>query len=108
MSGRGGCCSARRGRGWVGAGASWSLWRGGGGRVWGGGGIRWGGGAGGVLRNPGAGGVRGLVYEKQFRGGVRGRGGGRPPMAVTDPDLVAALDALVDPISRGDPESPLR
>ncbi len=29
-------------------------------------------------------------------------------MAVTDPDLVAALDALVDPVSRGDPESPLR
>ena len=29
-------------------------------------------------------------------------------MAVTDPDLVTALDALVDPVSRGDPESPLR
>ncbi|UQX13263.1 ISAzo13 family transposase [Candidatus Mycobacterium methanotrophicum] len=29
-------------------------------------------------------------------------------MAVTAPDLLAALDALVDPVSRGDPESPLR
>ena len=29
-------------------------------------------------------------------------------MVLGDPDLVAALDALVDPVSRGDPESPLR
>jgi hypothetical protein len=29
-------------------------------------------------------------------------------MAVSDPDLVAALDGLVDPVLRGDPESPLR
>ena len=41
-------------------------------------------------------------------GRARRPGAGRPPMAVTDPDLVAALDALVDPASRGDPESPLR
>ena len=29
-------------------------------------------------------------------------------MAVSDPGLVAALDGLVDPVSRGDPASPLR
>jgi hypothetical protein len=41
---------------------------------------------------------------------VRARrpGGGRKKLAVTDPGLKAALLALVEPSSRGDPESPLR
>jgi Rhodopirellula transposase DDE domain len=54
-----------------------------------------------------AAGVRELDYGEPA-GRVRRPGAGRPPMAVTDPDLVAALDALVDPVSRGDPASPLR
>jgi hypothetical protein len=53
-------------------------------------------------------GVRELDDDEPIPGRVRRPGAGRPPMAVTDPDLVAALDALVDPVSRGDPESPLR
>ena len=41
-------------------------------------------------------------------GGVRRPGGGRKLLVETDPGLWAALDALVDPMSRGHPESPLR
>jgi len=39
---------------------------------------------------------------------VRRPGGGRRPLAETDPELWAALEALVEPVTRGDPESPLR
>ena len=41
-------------------------------------------------------------------GRVRRPGGGRKRLAERDPGLVDALDALVEPTSRGDPESPLR
>lgn len=41
-------------------------------------------------------------------GRVRKRGGGRKSLTVTDPGLLDALDALVDPETRGDPMSPLR
>ena len=40
--------------------------------------------------------------------GIRRPGGGRKRMLETDPGLWAALDALVDPVTRGHPESPLR
>src|SRR5947209_1179716 len=39
---------------------------------------------------------------------IRGPGGGRKPVTQTDPGLLQALDALVDPVTRGHPESPLR
>jgi hypothetical protein len=39
---------------------------------------------------------------------VRRVGGGRKPLEEKDPELLTALDALVDPVTRGDPESPLR
>ncbi len=39
---------------------------------------------------------------------VRRTGGGRKPLRERDPALVAALEALVDPDTRGDPMSPLR
>lgn len=39
---------------------------------------------------------------------VRRPGGGRTPLEEQNPELVAALEALVDPVTRGDPESPLR
>ena len=39
---------------------------------------------------------------------VRRPGGGRRPLAETDPDLLAALETLIEPTTRGDPESPLR
>jgi hypothetical protein len=38
---------------------------------------------------------------------IRGPGGGRKSLAETDPGLLKALDALVDPMTRGHPESPL-
>jgi hypothetical protein len=41
-------------------------------------------------------------------GRVRRPGGGRKPVTVTDPGLLPALLALVDPDVRGDPMSPLR
>ena len=39
---------------------------------------------------------------------VRRKGGGRPRHEVAHPELVPALEKLVDPVTRGDPESPLR
>jgi len=39
---------------------------------------------------------------------VRRPGGGRPLLVETDPTLLTDLDSLVDPVTRGDPESPLR
>jgi len=39
---------------------------------------------------------------------VRRPGGGRRPLTETDPGLPAALEALIEPVTRGDPESPLR
>jgi Rhodopirellula transposase DDE domain len=53
-------------------------------------------------------GARELEEGVQPDGRVRGPGGGRPSAESADPGLAAALDALVDPDSRGDPESPLR
>jgi hypothetical protein len=40
--------------------------------------------------------------------GIRRPGGGRKLVLETDPSLSDALDALVDPVTRGHPESPLR
>jgi hypothetical protein len=39
---------------------------------------------------------------------VRRPGGGRPPLKETDPGLLTALESLLEPGIRGDPESPLR
>jgi hypothetical protein len=39
---------------------------------------------------------------------IRAAGAGRPPAQDKDPTLRAALEALVEPTSRGDPQSPLR
>ena len=39
---------------------------------------------------------------------VRRPGGGRRPLSQTDPELVTALERLIDPVTRGDPMSPLR
>ena len=39
---------------------------------------------------------------------VRRPGAGRKPLTVTDPTLLVDLESLVDPLTRGDPESPLR
>jgi len=39
---------------------------------------------------------------------VRQLGGGRRPLTETDPELLVAVEALIEPTTRGDPESPLR
>jgi hypothetical protein len=39
---------------------------------------------------------------------IRRPGGGRRSLVDTDPGLLAALEALLEPVTRGDPESPLR
>jgi Rhodopirellula transposase DDE domain len=39
---------------------------------------------------------------------VRRAGGGRPSIETMSPDIIGALESLVDPVTRGDPESPLR
>ena len=41
-------------------------------------------------------------------GRFRRPGGGRKPLVDHDPDLLRDLEALVDPVTRGDPMSPLR
>src|SRR3954452_4690653 len=46
------------------------------------------------------------VWELPAR--VRRPGGGRHPLKVNDPTLVADLQALIEPTTRGDPQSPLR
>jgi DDE family transposase len=46
--------------------------------------------------------------ERLEPGRVRRPGAGRPPLTSSDPTLLGALDALVDPDTRGDPMSPLR
>jgi len=53
-------------------------------------------------------GLRELAEAPLPAGRVRRAGGGRPPIEVADPELPERLDGLVEPLSRGDPESPLR
>jgi hypothetical protein len=58
--------------------------------------------------------VRGLKEAGGGRGAgagegrIRRPGGGRKRATTIDPSLRVAVEALVDPVSRGDPESPLR
>jgi transposase len=46
--------------------------------------------------------------EDDLAGRTRRPGGGRKPLTETDSKLLGALEALVDPVTRGDPMSPLR
>ena len=39
---------------------------------------------------------------------IRRPGGGRPALTQSDPQLLAALESLIEPTTRGDPESALR
>ena len=41
-------------------------------------------------------------------GRIRRPGGGRKPITVSDPQLVEALEGMIEPQTSGDPESPLR
>ena len=53
-------------------------------------------------------GVRGLEELPDPRGRIRRPGGGPRRLTERNPGLLRALDELVDPSTRGDPESPLR
>jgi hypothetical protein len=53
-------------------------------------------------------GLRELGEPPLPAGRVRRPGGGRPALVARDPDLPSHLEALVEPLARGDPESPLR
>jgi len=53
-------------------------------------------------------GVQELEEPPLPAGRVRRPGGGRPALVERDPDLPRSLEALVEPLTRGDPESPLR
>lgn len=67
----------------------------------------------GLARNTIAAGLRELKHRQAHPheavvARVRKVGGGRKPSTEIDPTLLAALDGLVDPVTRGHPESPLR
>lgn len=53
-------------------------------------------------------GLRELESGVEVAEGVRASGAGRPRAVERDPGLLEALDALVEPETRGDPETPLR
>jgi Rhodopirellula transposase DDE domain len=53
-------------------------------------------------------GVRELEERPDPGGRIRRRGGGPKRRTMSDPSLLAALDALVEPYTRDDPDSPLR
>ncbi len=67
----------------------------------------------GLARNTVMAGAHDLAHRRAHPGAsvtvrIRALGGGRKPVTETDPELLAALEALVDPATRGHPESPLR
>ena len=53
-------------------------------------------------------GARELEQGVEPEGRVRRAGAGRPQAGAVDAGLIPALSRLVDPVTRGDPESPLR
>ena len=53
-------------------------------------------------------GMQELDAEPLTSGRIRRSGAGRPRLQSLDPDLPWGLEALVEPLTRGDPESPLR
>ena len=55
-------------------------------------------------------GIKDIAEDSTERSGrrVRAPGGGRKKAEVADPELLEVLDSLIEPGTRGDPESPLR
>ena len=53
-------------------------------------------------------GIRELGDDSMPATRIRREGAGRPNLVSVDPTLPGALEALVEPLTRGDPESPLR
>jgi transposase len=48
------------------------------------------------------------LADNTSAGNIRRAGAGRKPLIETNPELLDALNKLVDPVTRGDPENPLR
>jgi len=53
-------------------------------------------------------GIQELDESPLDAGRIRRSGAGRPTLLALDPDLPLTLESLVEPLTRGDPESPLR
>ena len=53
-------------------------------------------------------GISELNHEPLAANRIRRTGGGRHRLEVNDPEVPGLLESLVEPLSRGDPESPLR
>jgi hypothetical protein len=53
-------------------------------------------------------GIQDLAKKPLPEGRIRRSGAGRPMITKQDPELPQALEILVEPLSRGDPQSPLR
>lgn len=62
----------------------------------------------GLSRKAIAKGIREISEGNTLPGRVRQPGAGRKNITVTDPNLLASLENLIEPETRGDPESPLR
>jgi hypothetical protein len=62
----------------------------------------------GMTRMTIAKGIRDLQEAPLEAGRIRRAGAGRPALTVCHPDLLRRLENLVEPLTRGDPESPLR
>jgi hypothetical protein len=62
----------------------------------------------GLSRKAIAKGIREIAEGSPRPGRIRRAGAGRKPIVERDPKLLAALERLIEPGTRGDPESPLR
>jgi transposase len=62
----------------------------------------------GMSRNTVVAGLRDLENDDVEPSRVRRSGAGRKPVTEEQPTLLDALEKLIDPVTRGDPESPLR
>ena len=62
----------------------------------------------GLSRPTVRGGAPGVGWRRCGAGRVRRPGAGRPGIEQSQPGIKHALETLVDPLTRGDPESPLR
>lgn len=53
-------------------------------------------------------GIKELKNPNSHTGRIRAKGGGRKSYKITQPGILEALDNLVDPTAKGDPENPLK
>ena len=53
-------------------------------------------------------GIKELKNPNKYKGRIRAKGGGRKSYKVTQLGILEALDSLVDPTAKGDPENPLK